>query len=220
MMRKFFSTLGALALLAGLPAGLAAQDLAAICTGLEDAEVGDWAEYQVTSPQGSGTMRFAMLPKGAAADEGQWFEMSMNMNEQAMVLQLLVGDWPFDPDDIEAVVMKPADQPAMRVPDMMLGQLRGQMNVPMQGMSESCRASEMLGQESVTVPAGTFSTHRLQPAEEDAGQVWVSSDVPFGLVKGEGPEGSMILVGTGHDATTSITETPQDMPGMPGMGNQ
>ena len=80
----------------------------------------------------------------------------------------------------------------------------------------------MLGSESVQVPAGTFETHHLRPVDEELGpgEVWVSTEVPFGLVKGEGPDGSLILIESGSGATSTITENPQDIPGIPGMGNR
>lgn len=220
-MRNSIIALGVTAIVAAAPGTLVAQDLDAICGSVENAEVGDWAEYQIESPQGSGTMRFAMLPEGASDAPGQWFEMSMNVNAQAVILQVLVDEWPFGPDDIDAIVIKPGAQPAMQVPDAAMTQMRSQVNVPMKDMKESCLKSELVGSESVAVAAGTFDAHHMKPSPVDGidpGDVWVSSAVPFGIIKAVNPEGSMELLGTGGGATSTITETPQAMPMMPGMG--
>ncbi len=219
-MRVVVSAIAALGLVALAPTGLFAQDMATICSNMTDVEVGSWATYEVDAEGQQGTMRFALLPEGAAGGEGQWFELSMNVNNQDMVLQLLVASWPFAPDDVQGVVIKQGGQPAMRLPDTMLGMMRGQMDLPISGMSESCAASSFLGMETVTVPAGTFEAYHIRPADQDMGEgdVWVSPDAPFGLLKGEGDDGSMTLIESGTGATSMITETPQDMPGMPGMG--
>ncbi|MFQ5530779.1 MAG: hypothetical protein ACE5FP_10605 [Gemmatimonadota bacterium] len=221
-MRVVVSAIAALGLVAMAPAGLLAQDMAEICSSLSDVEVGAWATYEVDANGQQGMMRFALLPEGAAGAQGQWFELSMDVNNQEMVMQLLVPSWPFEPDDVQGVVVKAGGQPAMRVPDTMLGMMQGQMDLPMSGMSESCTESELLGTETVTVPAGTFETYHVRPTDEGMGEgdVWFSTDAPFGLIKGEGDEGSMTLIESGFGATSTITETPQDMPGMPGMGNQ
>lgn len=210
------------AALLGLPGIAGAQSVEAICSSIERASAGDWAEYEMTTAQGTGTMRFAMLADGAASAPGPWFELSGSVNGQNQVVQFQVDSWPFEPAEIEAAVVKMGTQPAMKLPEMVLTQMRSQANLPMGDLSESCRRSQLLGEESVEVPAGTFEAHRMRPSTEDAGSdpdalVWVSGDVPFGIVKTEGADGSMRLVGSGSDATSSITETPQAAP-MPGMG--
>jgi hypothetical protein len=95
-----------------------------------------------------------------------------------------------------------------------------------------CADLTKVGEETVTVPAGTFKTthyhfksdrnvNGMQISSE--GDVWVNPDVPFGMVKESGKtsgmrgeqEMTMVLTATGKDAKSSITETPQEMgPGM------
>jgi hypothetical protein len=73
------------------------------------------------------------------------------------------------------------------------------------------------------VPAGTFDAWHVVLTEGDGqGDFWVSGDVPFGIVKGSrAGSGEMVLAGYGQDAKSSITETPREMPAMPGgMGQQ
>ncbi len=218
-MRRAITTMVMLGLAALAPSSLPAQSMAEICSGLTDVEVGEWATYDVDSGSQQGTMRFALIAEGAAGGDGQWFEVTMNVGGLDMVVQLQVPGWPFGPDDVEGVVMKSAGQPAMRIPGSMLSMVQGQMDIPMADLSENCLGSELLGTESVEVPAGTFEAYRIRPTDQDLdpGDVWLSPEVPFGLVKGEGPDGSMTLIDSGSGATSTITETPQDMPGIPGM---
>lgn len=220
-MRYVKRALAALGLIAALPAAAAAQDMAAICADLEQASVGDWAEYEMDTPQGAGTMRFALIAEGAGATPGPWFELSGSVGGQNQVLQFRVDDWPFEPQDIQAAVVKMGGQPAMSLPEAVLAQMRSQASLPMGDLSESCRRSELLGDESVAVPAGTFDSHKIRPAMDEANQdpdatVWMSRDVPFGIVKTEGADGSMRLAASGDDATSSISEAPQAAPPMPG----
>lgn len=83
----------------------------------------------------------------------------------------------------------------------------------MSNWTEQCRSLTVVGQESVKVPAGTFTATHLRNSA-DSTDVWVSREVPFGMVKSQTPRGTMTLTAMGKDAKKSITETPQDMPGM------
>ncbi len=68
-------------------------------------------------------------------------------------------------------------------------------------------------QESVTVEAGTFSAMRI-PVRQLGKDVWVSTAVPFGIVKMVDEDGyGVVLTAYGNDAVSAITETPQVLPG-------
>jgi hypothetical protein len=221
-MSKHTSVLAAFAVLAAVPGGALAQDLGTICADIEQAEAGDWAEYETTTPQGSATMRMALLSEGAAPDPGEWFEMSAVVNGESNTVQLLADDWPFAPEDVQAVVLKAGAQPAMRIPDQMLGQMRGQMATPMGELSLVCAESELVDTQSIETPAGTFDAYHIRPPSTNPdveAEVWLSSDVPFGIVRSVGSGGSMVLIAHGSDATSTITETPGEMPAMGGMGS-
>lgn len=88
------------------------------------------------------------------------------------------------------------------------------MNPAGRGMQQTSPANiadkaELVGTESVTVPAGTFTcTHyRMKDGSSDA---WVSDKVgPWGLVKSQGKENSMVLTKVITDAKDHITGTPK-----------
>jgi hypothetical protein len=93
----------------------------------------------------------------------------------------------------------------------MMGQKPGQDNAAFDWASR-CSGAHVVGWESVTVPAGTFRA--LHVTTDDAGEVWATRDVPFGLVKLHGKQGDLVLAARGTDAKSSITEKPLEMGGM------
>jgi hypothetical protein len=83
--------------------------------------------------------------------------------------------------------------------------------------------AEIVGTDTVTVPAGTFScTHYRM--KDGTGDAWVSDKVsPWGLVKSQDKDTSMVLAKVITDAKDHITGTPKKfdpMEMMRGMGQQ
>lgn len=217
--------IGACACVAGVvwSAGPArAQDSAAVCEAVGQMEAGEWSEYQLLGEPAAevNSVRFAFLEEGPLeAGSGNWYEFKAQTTQGPVIVQLLVPGFPFEMSEINEVVMKTAGQPAMRIPSEMLGVLQQQMGGnPMEKFARKCAKGVMLGQESVTVPAGDFQAWHMKSADE-SGEAWLSRDVPFGIVKGVTGDGAvMVLSAYGEGATSSITEEPQDMPMMmPGM---
>lgn len=111
--------------------------------------------------------------------------------------------------------MKMGDRPAMKVGGQMMDMMKSR--APNGGLtSEMCAEMTVVGTETVSVPAGSFSATHLHSAKNNV-DVWISPKVPF-VIKVKGPNNSMELTGTGTGAKSSITETPQDMSSM--MGGQ
>jgi hypothetical protein len=218
-------TLIALAALGTTVSPLAAQSLADVCRQLgEGMAVGHWAEYRMTGPQGPMQVRFAVVGKEPVAGKDyMWFEFKMNSSQGNMIMQALVPGFPYEQDKIESMVVKMAGQPAMKLPKSMLSMatqgMRGQNPGGNAGdFLKRCDGAEMIGRETIEVPAGRFETLHFRHSEiGQQGEGWVSVSVPMGIVKlswqGQNP-GEMLLLGHGKDAKSSITETPQEMPGM------
>jgi len=201
---------------------LSAQTAAEMCEAMGGLEVGQWVEYQLTSPQGTANMRQAVV--GKETREGTdylRFETKMNAPQMGgeFVMQMLIPSYPFDQADVLEVIMKAGGQPAMIMPESMMQMMRSQMpEDPSLDMARQCGEAEVIGWESLTVAAGTFRALHVRPREEGeeaVGDVWVSPEVPFGLIKAVMPseEGSIELQGHGTGAVSSITETPMRMPG-------
>jgi len=69
--------------------------------------------------------------------------------------------------------------------------------------------AEVVGTESVTVPAGTFSCTHFR-MKDGSGDAWVSDKVsPWGLVKSQGKDSSTVLAKIITDAKDHITGTPK-----------
>ncbi|MFT5137599.1 MAG: hypothetical protein ACI8XV_002639 [Arenicella sp.] len=97
-----------------------------------------------------------------------------------------------------------------------------------------------LGQESVSVAAGDFDANKIQGSGTTTAKIlfqsinvasdstaWLSSKVPFGIVKSEGTSttngkasthSSQLLEYGLSGAVSKITKTPQEMPKMPDLG--
>lgn len=199
--------------------------------------VGSWAQYTSSRDGHDFTTRIALV--GQEKRDGKdalWFESASETPRGRMITETLVPGYPFAPDAVMEVVVKRGDQPARKMPASMMAMMRGQggqgQGQPaggrggrgggmgraggMSNWSEQCRGLSVAGQESVTVPAGTFTATHLHNAA-DSTDVWVSRQVPFGLVKRRTPRSTMQLSAMGKDAKKSITETPQEMSGVPGM---
>lgn len=214
---RITTTLLSLSVMAGASV---AQDLPDACSQLADVTVGQFAEYRLNSPQMGGPVDIRIAIVGTEDVDGasfQWHEMKMSMPQGEMVLQMLVPGFPYDPNEVAKLVMKGPGQPAMEMsPSMMamLGEQGG--NNFARDIAKNCEEAEKVGDESVTVTAGSFDTEHYRITTPENGEAWISHDVPFGLVKMNGSEGvSVELIGYGRDAMSSITETPQKMPGLP-----
>lgn len=200
---------------------LAAQTASDICrSAFKRLSPGNWAEYRITSSRRPAdaptTMRVAMIGTEGTGDAIlYWFESKFASTEGDMIVRVLIPGWPYDPSQVRAMVMKLGSQPAMRVPENVIAMMR--QRVPSTGLDamRKCAGATVVGREAIEVPAGTVAAVHLKPAT-DSGDLWVTSDLPFGLVKWAGPTGDVILAAHGVGAKSLITEEPQDLPGMGG----
>jgi hypothetical protein len=178
-------------------------------------DVGAWAEYTGTFNQKPMTMRYAVV--GSEAREGKdmkWLEMRMTGDkpDKNMVYQMLTPGSPAEIGQVQEMVFKPGDRPAMKMNPMMMGMIRGQMQKN-SALSNLCEGVAPAGEETVEVPAGSFKTVKLHNSKYDS-DAWVSAKVPFYMVKSVGKDYEMSLAKMGDGAESSITETPEEMPGL------
>jgi hypothetical protein len=176
--------------------------------------VGRWAEYQATFKGKPTTMRYAVV--GEESREGapmKWLEMRMAGGKDTSVYQMLTPGNPAEMDKIQEVVFKTGDKPAMKMGGAMVGMIRGQVGKN-SALANLCEGVSLVGEESVTVPAGTFKAARFHNDKHDS-DAWMVRDQPFYLVKSLGKDHEIVLVSSGEGATSSITEEPQDMMGGP-----
>ena len=80
--------------------------------------------------------------------------------------------------------------------------------------------AELVGTESITVPAGTFTCQHYR-MKDGSGEGWVSDKVgPWGLVKSQGKDSNIVLLKVITDATDHITGTPTKFDPMQMMRNR
>jgi hypothetical protein len=178
---------------------------------------GRWAEYKATYKNDPYTVRYGVIGQEARGGKTlQWVEMRMEgaKQERNLIYQMLVPGSLMEIGQVQEIVFKPGDQPAMKMSGEMMKMIRGQMD-KQSFYGEMCKGVTLVGKEKVTVPAGAFETLHFRSAE-NASDSWVSPEVPFSLVKSTGKDYQVELVKQGEGATSSIKEKPQEMRGMGG----
>ncbi|HET7040438.1 MAG TPA: hypothetical protein VFI13_00390, partial [Gemmatimonadales bacterium] len=176
--------------------------------------VGAWSEYQADS----GNFRMMYVGHETA---GERLEMAMtrtmrNGQTGNMVMQIVVPSFPYEMTQAKEVVMQMGENPPMKLSQQMLDMMRSRMPSNQSISPEACNRLARVGSESVTVPAGTFSTTHYRDAQ-DSTDVWIDTSVPFGMVKVVARHGTIMLKAKGTGGTTGIHGTPQEMgPGMMG----
>ena len=196
-----------------LPAAAAAQN---DC--LKDFKMpgpGAWAVYTGTYDGKPTTMRYAVVGSEARAGKDlKWLEMRIDGEQpgKTRVYQMLTPGTPAEIGQVEEMVFKEGDKPAMKMNSAMMGMVRGQMKKS-SVLSNLCEGVTAAGQETVEVPAGSFKTTKLHNAE-DSTDTWVTPKTPFYMVKSVGKDYDLSLAEVGTGAKSSITETPQEIPGM------
>jgi hypothetical protein len=184
------------------------------CTAIYPApKVGEYAERKFTSTdEGIMTMRFAIVGEEKAGDRTHyWMEIMQDLPAAAgrLIVQMLIPHYPFEAGDIQDYIVKAPGQPALRVPRQMIEQL-GADAAPGPSWREQCAASQDLGMEQVTVPAGTFNARHFRAEGNEPTEVWIAA-IPFGMVKSVEPGVVMELVRYGSNASSSIKEKPEDI---------
>ena len=174
--------------------------------------VGSGAQYQMTAQ--NRTMSFAYVIVGKEDVEGStgyWMEIrSQNpeMPGEMVMKQLMVlgGDKP----QIKRMIMQSPGRPPMEMPMGMMPGMGQRERAPQQGDSSP---GEMVGSETITVPAGTLECEHYRKAEpRGTVDVWISSKVsPYGMVKMSSGEMTMVLEKVLSNETSHIKGEPQKM---------
>jgi hypothetical protein len=179
-------------------------------------EVGRWAEYKALyNKKDPYTVRYAVV--GSEQRGGKtldWVELRMTgqKKDHNMVYQMLVPGSLVEMGNVQEIVFKPGDKPAMKMNGMMMNMIRGQME-KQNLYGDVCKDMTLVGKEKVTVPAGQFETVHFRSAKYSSDS-WLSPGAPFALIKSVGENHQMELAAHGDGAKSSITEQPQEMPGM------
>jgi hypothetical protein len=100
------------------------------------------------------------------------------------------------------MIMQMGNRPPMEMPTSM-------MKSSAQKQSADIRErAEDVGSESITTPAGTFTAEHYK-MKDGSGDAWVAPKAgPYGLVKFQGKDTTMVLTKVITDAKDKITGTP------------
>ncbi len=171
--------------------------------------VGSGAAYEVIDRRGEkNTMEVAIVgtetvPGGTA----HWLELVIGSKQGEMVMKQLTTLKSKELAIMRMIMQPPGEQPIEMSMEMMGMMNRGAQRAMRSDVRES---ATLVGTESITVPAGTFSCQHFKTADGD--DVWISDKVtPWGLVKATSKEHSMTLLRTVTNAKTRVTGTPRSM---------
>jgi hypothetical protein len=185
--------------------------------------VGSGATYERTLAANGNKTQMQITIVGKEDVEGKpayWMEFAMsNPNmmggaEMLMKQLMTVGD---DGVTSSRLIMQPPGQEPMEM-DM-------SANPAAHGMKQTTPANiadkaELVGTESVTVPAGTFSCQHFR-MKDGSGDGWISDKVsPWSLVKYQSKDSTMVLTKLVTDAKDRITGTPKKFDPMEMMRNR
>jgi hypothetical protein len=203
---KKFSKLWMVSLLALLSAGAAHAQMGThmgppTFHGNWNPVVGKGAVYDMQTQDGTKkTLEIAVVGKEA---DGYWLQMAIqgpDMNGELVMKNLAVvtqGDVAFS-----RTIMQIPGRPPMEMSSQMMQ--RGHANSHVDVRSDA----QDLGSETITVPAGTFVCEHYKTKE--GGDVWVAKDVPpWGMVKYQGKDTTMVLTKVLNEAKDKIVGTPQ-----------
>jgi hypothetical protein len=175
--------------------------------------VGSGASYERTlTANGNKTqMEITIVGKeDVGGKTAYWMEFAMSSPQmmggaEMLMKQLMtVGD---DGVTSSRLIMQPPGQDPMEM-DMSMNPAGGH------GMKQTTPANiadkaELVGTESVTVPAGTFSCQHFR-MKDGSGDGWISDKVsPWSLVKYQGTDSTLVLTKVVTDARDRITGTPK-----------
>ena len=213
-------TIAVFALAAALALPLRAQSLAALCRAALRVAPGQWSSYRfIGGNTDGGTMRLAIVGSERVGDSTfYWYEMKTvqagKTEQDANIVQVLVAGLGTPQLEIHDLVLKTPGHPAQRYNQMLVSMMAGPIAKSI--ASETGRRCanpqvQVVGWESLTVPAGTLRALHLKDTES-GGDAWFVPHVPFGVARVLSKDGhDMVLTGSGQDAKSSITETPQEL---------
>jgi len=179
--------------------------------------VGTGAQYEMDSKSGKMDMAIAIVGKESVdGAEGYWTEVRMlgGKGEGTIIKQLMViSD---GRPEIKRMIMQSPGHPPMEMPMGMMGMMKNMQKAHPDGKNHGM--GEVIGTESVTVPAGTFECQHYQDkTSSGTTDIWFTAKVsPYGMVKMTSSDQTMVLEKVLANETSQIKGEPEKM-NFPGM---
>jgi hypothetical protein len=215
-------TLAVLALALPLGAQMGMGPRMPTLSGVWHPVVGSGAAYErtMTGDQDKTQMEITVVGKDDMAGKtGYWMEFAMSnakMPGGQMVMKELMAVSDEGVSSTRLIMQPPGQQPMeMDLTGSPMGKSMKQ-TIP----ADIHDKSEVVGTESITTPAGTFSCEHVRQ-KDGSSDVWISDKVsPWSLVKYQDSKSTMILTKVITDAKDRITGTPTKFDPMQMMRNR
>ena len=183
--------------------------------------VGAGSSYEITRDGKKTTMDFAVLGKeDMGGKTGYWIESAMSDPRSGGEIIIKV----LETVDNNAMtysksVMQMPGQGPMEIDMNMMNSMGGRRSTP-PPQTDFRDKAELVGTESVTVPAGTFECQHYR-MKDGSGDGWISEKVvPWSLVKMQDQQRTIVLAKVITDAKDRITGTPTKFDPMQMMRNR
>lgn len=191
--------------------------------GLSNPTVGSGSEYLMTAK--GKEMDIAMVALGKEnvdGNPGYWMEMRMTSADTGageMVMKTLMVTTGTQAG-MKRMIMQQPGKPPMEIDGMFMSMMQQhQSHTPAPSAPGGGDRGELVGTESVTVPAGTFNCqHYRSKSASGTTDMWISTDVtPYAMVKMTNADTTMVLKKVLTNETSHINGEPQkmQMPQMP-----
>jgi hypothetical protein len=174
--------------------------------------VGSGAQYRMTSKEGTVDFSYSVVGKEQVGDdEGYWLEIRTKRNRmpgEMVMKQLLVMN--ASHPEIKRMIMQPPGRPPVEMPAWMM---QMHQNASLGHGEQNGGPGKKIGEETITVPAGTFECEHYRKQENDVTtDYWISTTIsPYGVVKMTSEDMTMVLVKSLADQTSHIHGEPQQM---------
>ena len=185
--------------------------------------IGSGASYERTTPENGDKTKMDVTVVGKDDMEGKtgyWMEYAMSNPKMMGGAEMLMKQLMTVEDNAVSssrVVMQPPGQEPMEMP---MNSNPGGRGMKQTTPSNIADKAELVGTESVTVPAGTFSCQHFR-MKDGSGEAWISDKVtPWSLVKYQGKDSNVVLTKVITDAKDRITGTPKKFDPMEMMRNR
>lgn len=173
--------------------------------GVFNPDVGHGAAYEIQTAKGQKvTMEVAVVGKESVdGKEGYWFETTTTGGSTGGVVMKILTVRDGANTSVSKMIMQLPGRPPMEMPSQMMQRSNQPQPADIRQMADD------VGSESVTTPAGTFQCEHYR-MKDGSNDVWISEKIPpYGLVKSQGKDTTMLLSKVITDAKDKITGTPQ-----------
>jgi hypothetical protein len=191
--------------------------------GLSNPTVGSGAEYLINTKGKQMDVATVVVGKeDVNGSAGYWMEMRMNGADTngEMVMKTLTVTTGSE-TGVKRMIMQQSGKQPLEIDGMMMSMMQRHQSPSSApaGGAPGKGTGELVGTESVTVPAGTFTCqHYRSQGSSGTTDTWISTDVtPYAMVKMTNADTTMVLKKVLTDEKTHINGEPQklQMPQMP-----